>query len=175
MISLFNGFIPLIAIQMQAIQVGDAITLVFTRILDELTFGLVDEDEDAQAAPADRTSWEAKATKQTVALVDRLLEFARDLDPALELKYNKFYVGLSKAGQPFNFVVFRPRKNFINLEVRLPKIEETDAKIEAAGLETLDHAGNSGAYRLRLTEEDIAQHSVLLKELMRAAHERYAR
>ncbi len=55
-ISLFNGTMPLIAIQMQALKVGDNITLVFTKVMDELSRGLVDEDEDAEAAPTDRVS-----------------------------------------------------------------------------------------------------------------------
>jgi hypothetical protein len=37
----------------------------------------------------------------------------------LELKYNKFYVGLAKDGQPHNFVVSRPRKNALMLTIRL--------------------------------------------------------
>lgn len=49
-VSLFNGSIPLIAIQMQALKVGEHTTLVFTTVMDELTRGLVDEDEDAEAA-----------------------------------------------------------------------------------------------------------------------------
>ncbi len=64
-VSLFNGTIPLIAIQMQALKVGENITLVFSTVMDELTRGLVDEDEDA--APTDRAYWEKRATKATVA------------------------------------------------------------------------------------------------------------
>src|SRR6266481_4671538 len=62
-ISLFNGTIPLIAIQMQALRIGENVTLVFTTVMDELTRGLIDEDEDAEAVPADRAYWENKATK----------------------------------------------------------------------------------------------------------------
>ncbi len=171
-ISLFNGTIPLIAIQMQAIQLGDHVTLVFSTVLDELTRGVVDEDEDAEAAPTDRAFWEAKATKGTVALADRLLEMARECDPSLELKYNKFYIGLSKDGQPFNFVTFRPKKRYIHLEVKIPETEEIDAKIENADLETLEYSKRWGYYRLRLAEADIAESSELLKELIRAAYER---
>ena len=40
-ISLFNGTIPMIAIQMQALKVGDHTTLVFTKVMDELSRGLV--------------------------------------------------------------------------------------------------------------------------------------
>ncbi len=70
-ISLFNGLAPFVAIQMQALRIGDAITLVFTKVMDELSRGPI--DEDAEAAPTDRTYWEQKASKGTVALADDLL------------------------------------------------------------------------------------------------------
>ena len=35
-IGLFNGFVPLIAIQLQAVKVDEKIGLIFTRVLDEL-------------------------------------------------------------------------------------------------------------------------------------------
>ena len=99
-VSLFNGTIPLIALQMHAIQVGEFLTLVFTKVLDEMTRGLVDEDEDAESAPTDRIYWETKrGTKETVGMVDRLLNFVRELDASLELKYTKFYIGLAKQGR----------------------------------------------------------------------------
>lgn len=116
-ISLFNGTMPLIAIQMQALKVGDNMTLVFTKVMDELSRGLVDEDEDAEAAPTDRAYWEKRATKATVALADQMLELLRGFDPTLNLKYNKFYIGLEKDGQPYNFVTFRPKKTSLTLSL----------------------------------------------------------
>lgn len=171
-VSLFNGTVPLIAIQMQALQIGENVTLVFSTVMDELNRGLVDEDEDAEAAPTDRSFWESKATKATVALADQLLEIVREFDPSLELKYNKFYIGLSKDGQPFNFVAFRPKKNQINLEVKIPETDETDAKIDASGIETLEYNKRWGLYRLRLTKDDIKKNSETLRELIHAAYER---
>jgi predicted transport protein len=164
-VSLFNGTVPLVAIQMQALQIGENVTLVFSTVMDELSRGLVDEDEDAEAAPTDRSFWESKATKATVALADQLLEIVREFDPSLELKYNKFYIGLSKDGQPFNFVTFRPKKNQIKLEVKIPETDETDAKIDAAGIETLEYNKRWGLYRLRLTKDDIKKNSETLREL----------
>jgi hypothetical protein len=35
-IGLFNGFIPLIALQMSALKFGDQISLVFTKVVDAL-------------------------------------------------------------------------------------------------------------------------------------------
>jgi hypothetical protein len=170
-VALFNGSIPLIALQMQALKVGEHLTLIFTKVMDELSRGLVDEDEDAEAAPTDRAYWEKKGAKVTVQLADELLEIAREIDPSLDLKYNKFYIGLSKDGQPFNFAQFRPRKNSITLEIHLPRSEDIDAKIEESGLEALEYATRWERYRLSLHKEDISKHKALLKELMQAAHQ----
>ena len=86
----FNGTIPLIAIQMQALTIGNNIILVFTKVMDEMTRGIVDEDEDAEAAPADRAYGEERATKATVNLADQLLEIVHEYDPSLEMRYNRF-------------------------------------------------------------------------------------
>ena len=136
-IALFNGMIPLVALQMQALKVGEHVTLVFTKVMDEIA-GARYEDEDAEAAPTDRAYWEKRGTKATVQLADELLGIVREFDASLELKYNKFYIGLSKDGQPFNFAVFRPRKSTINLEIKLPRTDDVDAKIEQTGIETLE-------------------------------------
>jgi len=170
-VSLFNGTIPLIAIQMQALKVPDGMTLVFTTVLDELSRGLVDEDEDADAAPTDRAYWEHRAAKTTVGEADELLEILKDLDPSLELKYNKFYIGLSKDGQSYNFVQFRPRKSQLNLELKLPQSKETDSKIEDAGLDALEYDKRWGRYRLRLAKDDIQEKTDILKDLARLAYE----
>ncbi len=172
-IGLFNGTIPLIALQMQAFQIGeDNITLVFSTIVDELVRGLVDEDEDAEATPTDRNFWESKATKATVALADRLLEIVREFDPDLDLKYNKFYIGLSKDGQPFNIVTFRPKKNQINLEIKISKHDDIDIMIDEAGIETLEYNSKWGIYRLRLTQQDIDKNASVLRHLVEAAYNR---
>jgi predicted transport protein len=171
-ISLFNGTIPLIAIQMQALRIGENHTLVFTTVMDELSRGLVDEDEDAEAAPTDRAYWEKRATKATVALADDLLDTVRQFDPSLELKYNKFYIGLSRDGQPYNFVTFRPKKSHLNLELKLPLTDELDAKIEEGGIETLEYNKRWGTYRLRLAKDQIKSKADLLRELMQLAYER---
>jgi predicted transport protein len=173
-VSLFNGTVPLIAIQMQALRVADSVTVVFTTVMDEFSRGYIDEDEDAESAPTDRAYWEKQASKSTVHLVDQLLTRLKELDPKLELKYNKFYIGLSRDGQPYNFVTFRPKKNRLTFELKLPESEEIDSKIEKAGLETLEYNKRWGSYRLRLTDDDIKSKAEILKELARTAYERRA-
>ena len=65
-ISLFNGSIPFVAIQLGAFRLGDSVCLVFSKVLDEMRLGLVDEDEEVQAV-TDRGYWEARASRQTLA------------------------------------------------------------------------------------------------------------
>ena len=173
-VSLFNGTIPLIAIQMQALKVGDNLTVVFTKVMDELSRGLIDEDEDAKAAPTDRTYWEKRATKATVGLTDQMLEILRSFDRTLNLKYNKFYIGVEKEGQPYNFVTFRPKKNTLNFELKLSQTNHLDSKIDDAGLDTLEYNKKWSLYRLRLTTKDIKTKSEVLKELSKLAYDRRA-
>jgi hypothetical protein len=170
-ISLFNGTVPLIAVQMQALRVDDQMLLVFTTVFNELRRGLVDEDEDAEATPTDRSYWETRASKATVALADDLLLLARECEPALGLKYNKFYIGLSRDGQPFNFVTFRPRKNHLILDLKLPQSDEVTKRIDAAGFETLEYNKQWQLYRLSLTKADAEKKKEDLRELIKLAYE----
>ena len=167
-VGLFNGFIPLVAIQLSALRLGDTVSLVFSKVLDELQLGLVDEDEEVQAV-ADRAFWEAKASPDTIAMVDDLFQELHTLDGDLELKYNKFYIGLAKDGQPNNFISFRPQKVALRLEVRLDRREETQNQLEELGLDVMDYDARWGRYRIRLTSEDIARHREFLIRLMNRA------
>lgn len=169
-VSLFNGALPIIAIQMQAYEVGDHVTLVFTKVLDELQRGLVDEDEDAISAPTDRAYWEKdKGTPKTVALMDRMFALVKDGDPESELKYNKFYVGLIKDGRANNYVAFRPNKAVLLFEPKLPRTDETDTLLEESGLETLGYSARWSIYRIRVTEDDFHKHEQLFRNLIEKA------
>lgn len=168
-IGLFNGTIPLMAIQMSAVQLGGAVSLVFTTVLDQVRFGLVDEDEEVHEA-TDRTYWENRGSKGTVAMADELLEVLRTLNPQLELKYNKFYIGLAKDGQPDNFVIFRPQKNAIRVEPRLRKTEATESAVDAAGLDLMDYDNKWGRYRIRLQRGDVKKHAEVLRQLLEASY-----
>ena len=164
-IGLFNGFIPLVAIQLRAIRLGDTVSLVFTKVMDETRLGLVDEDEEVRA-PADRPYWEKRGTKQTLAMADEVFGWLRGLDPDLELKYNKFYICLAKDGRSNTYVVFRPQKVGLLLEVRLERSDETQAQLDATGLDLMDYDSRWGHYRIRLSKADLAKHKDLLISLM---------
>ena len=78
-VSLFNGFIPLIAIQLNAFKVGNDIALAFTKVLDEMPLGLVGDDEEVQEV-TDRNYWLSRGTKTTVAMADEMLEIVNSIN-----------------------------------------------------------------------------------------------
>lgn len=167
-ISLFNGMIPLVAIQMRALKTGNSVGLVFTTVVDQMPLGLVGEDEEVQET-TDRAYWEQRGSKKTVAIADELLELARIHDKALELKYNKFYIGLAKAGQPSNFVIFRPKKGFLRFEPRLKSTEETQEFLSSAALDVMDYDSRWGRYRIRLQPGDVEKSKKVLAEVVARA------
>jgi len=169
-IGLFNGVIPLMAIQMSALRQGDEVGLVFTTVVDQFSLGLVDEDEEVQET-TDRAYWENRGSRQTVAMADQLLEIAKQCDASLELKYNKFYIGLAKHGRPSNFVVFRPKKRFIRFELRLKSSPELQERLENAGLDVMDYDTRSGRYRIRLQPGEIEKNKEVLTEVIKEAYE----
>jgi hypothetical protein len=169
-IGLFNGFIPLIALQMSALKFGDQISLVFTKVFDALSLGMPDEDEEVQAV-TDRNYWETvRGTKDTVALADNMLDLIQTFAPDIDLKYNKFYIGLAKDGQPNNFALFRARKNSFISNIRLASSPDIDQQLEKAGIEVMDYDKKWSRYRLRLSKNDIKKNSDLLLRLLKLSY-----
>jgi hypothetical protein len=149
-IQLFNGTIPLIAMKMTAYKIGDDYALTFVKVLDEMTLGLVDEDEPV-AEPTDRAFWETKrGTKKTLQVTDSLLTLVKEVEPRAALKYNKHYIGIEVDGAARNFVSFMPRKAHVIMTIKLPKTGETDEILEESGLETLTYETQWRQYRLRI-------------------------
>jgi hypothetical protein len=168
-IRLFNSTVPIMAIQMAAFEVGDAMTLTFTPVLD-----VVQRDPDEEeVAPetVDRSYWENRASQRTVAEADKVLALVKSFDMKLELRYNKHYVGFARDGLAYNFAVLRPRKSATNLDIRLPHSQERVEQLEHAGLEVLDYDSRWGAYRVRLAAGDVDKHAEILATFLKEAFE----
>lgn len=169
-IALFNGAIPLVAVQMQAISVGDSMTLVFTTVLDRTVLAVEEGDEAEE--PRTRDYWEQKSTKDVLALIDRILDLILAVDPAVTLKYNKNYIGLARSGIASNFVTFRPKKHWVNFQAKIPRSDDLNQRLADAGIEQLAYSRGRG-YRMSVTEADFDEHSDLLGELIVLARDSY--
>ncbi|WP_198019213.1 hypothetical protein [Mesorhizobium sp. LNHC229A00] len=174
-LALFNGTVPLIAIKMQAVKVGTDILLLFTTVLNELKRGLIDEDEDAAAAPADRAYWEnEQGSRETVAMADDILKICHQFQPDLQLKYNKFYIGIAENDRVNNFIYMKPRKKgSLILGIRLPLSTDVETLIKDNDLDAMgyDPGDCGGTYRIRLTKGDIETKEELLRVLLDWAHD----
>lgn len=174
-IQLLNGTIPLIALKMTAYRVSDEYALTFVKVLDEMSIGLVGEDEPV-AEPTDRTYWETKrASKKTLQETDKLLTLVQQVEPRADLKYNKHYIGLEVDGAARNFVSFEPKRNHVIMKIKLPKTNETDEHIEEAGLETLTYETPWRQYRIRLQTGLNEKQREALRSLVEQASEMYGK
>lgn len=169
-ISLFNGFIPIVAIQMTALRVADdRVALVFTRVLDHAVLAV---DEEDGVGPTDRGYWEKRSTPPIMELVDRFHAMIEEHDKGVELNYTKYYIGLAKNGLATNYVSMIPQKAKTNVRFKIPRSDEITSKIHKSGIGTLPY-DSYGNYRVTLSHEtDIDDHSQLLTDLITIAKPR---
>ena len=167
-VGLFNGFIPLIAIQLRAIQVGDVMTLSATTVLDRSTMVDFEEEDRSVSEPTDRTFWEKRGSPATLKMADEILSVIQRVtgDEDLRLKYNKHYIGLARDGIADNFVSFHPRKQHLQVEFKIPRSDELTARVEDSGLETLSYDKNFRRFRLKISAGDIVKHQEMFIELI---------
>lgn len=170
-IQLFNGAIPLIALKMTAYKVGEQTALTFVKVLDEMAYGLVGDDEPV-SEPTDREDWESKASTKTLLATDELLKIVKQIESHAALRYNKHYIGLEVGGAAKNFVTFRPRKAHIIMEFKLPVQDDaTKAMLEEAGIGILAYDTQFGNYRVRLDPAVNEKQRDVLLGLIRQAWE----
>ena len=157
---------------MNAYKFGDEIGLVFTKVLDEMPLGLVEEDEEVKEV-TNREYWLKRGTQATVKMADEMLEIINSFKSGYELKYNKFYIGLAINGQPNNFAIFKPQKNNLRFELRLPKSDEIDQLIQNNELDETGYDKSWGAYKLRLIKGEIGKKKEILQTLLEEAERNF--
>ncbi len=169
-IGLFNSAIPIIALQMNAIQVGDNIALNFVKVLDEVVLGEDDEDDDPGQA-TDRKYWEEKASKDTVELADECLGIIREIKGDFDLAFKKQYIGIAEDGRPNNFVVFKPKRQVFRIEARVSDRNKWQERLEDAGFVVLEGISVHRRFIFTATRQEITVQRALLKELFEECHQ----
>jgi len=169
-IALFNGMIPIIAIQMKACKVGDGISLIFSTVVDALVLGTEEEDE---GETVDRKYWELKSSKESLEIADQLHELTKDFAPKFTLKYNKHYIGVASQGVSQNFVSYIPRRSAVILHLKHPEDDEIQKQLDASDLDILSYDRQWKQYRIRVKKGDIKDNSENFKWLMKKAYDAY--
>ncbi|MBQ6933969.1 MAG: hypothetical protein IJN37_06230 [Clostridia bacterium] len=167
-ISLFNGSIPLIALQLSAYKQGDDISLAFTKVLDRISLA---SDEDEQFEVTDRKYWENKSTTKILKEIDLIFSSVKDYTVGYELKYNKFYIGMAKDGVSKNFVMFRPKKNYLYIVCKGNESDTLKSKFDDAKLD-LSYSSRFKEYSLRLNDySEYKQNKELIDSLIKSSME----
>ena len=166
-ISLFNGSIPLIALQMSAYKQGDEISLAFTKVLDRINWA---SEEDDQYEITDRKFWETKSSPKLLGEVDKIFESMKnDFISGYELKYNKRYIGMAKDGSAKNFLRFKLRKNWLYIIYKGNEDTESLKKAEELGLD-LTYKGAWKEYYLKLENyNEYQKHKEFIDELIKGS------
>ncbi|HZV68981.1 MAG TPA: hypothetical protein VFG10_05530 [Saprospiraceae bacterium] len=166
-LGLFNGYIPIIAIQLNALVVNDNVVLNFTKILDELTLG--GDDDDEIVVKKDRAYWDNKANKDGIKIVDECFEILKEIDPELNIGYTQNYIGVIKKNRPLNFAIFLPKQKFVRIEIKLDDIEGWKTKLEENDFEVVS-IGKRGRIKFRVVKNDIARKKEFFKEMFEASY-----
>lgn len=147
-IRLFNGFIPIVAIRVSAIDLGDdQVTLIFTRVLDhQIPEDDDDEDDRPSSVRGTRESWEERTPPEIIALMDKLVVGLQEHFPSARLDYKKRNISFRSADHKIWPMSCSPQqaalKVFVGSIGGLAQKEEYESMMRDVGL--------SFAYRQRM-------------------------
>ena len=72
-----------------------------------------------------------KATNRTISLAEEILDLIKhNVVENVELKYNKYYIGLSINGKTINFASFQPQKNSLKFEFKISQSDDLEKALE---------------------------------------------
>ena len=166
-LQIINGVVPIVVLQVSAMQVGSQVVLSFTRLLDELALGTELEDDPGTR---NRSWWQARSSGAALKLLDECLSLVRELDPALKPSYLKQYIGVSRNNHPNNFVTFRPLRHGLRVEVRAGNLRWFEERFQGGHLDCLSIDRRWRGLRFVLNPGEVAENEKLLKSLLRAAY-----
>lgn len=167
-LGLFAGNIPLIAIQLNALKVGSQIVLDFVRVLDRISLR---KDDPPPPPVTDRAYWQGRVPTKMIEIVDECLQIINErATTALQLNYNKYYIGLQDNTRSRNFIHFKPKNQFTHILAEVADKQPWVDRLDEAGL-----AANPASHHVRVTvsPKDMTKHRDLLAELLHRAVEEY--
>lgn len=162
-LSLLAGTVPLVAIQINALQVGQSLVLDFVRVLDQRLLRR-DDVAETKLQTVDRSYWVQKSASAVIQVADDLLGIINEkAEPKQQLNFNKYYIGLTDGTRSRNFIYFRPRKKFLRVVIPSGWNEARAARFEEAGLEAEQ---NDDKLVFNLTVADLKKHRDLVASVV---------
>ena len=170
-ISLMNRSIPIIAIQLNALNVDNSIVLNFTKVLD--IYEPPEDEEDLSSETVDRNFWEKKSNSSSISVMDDLVTIIKELPGETRVTYNKHHVAVGTTRK--NYIWFHPRKkeNYVHLDFKVGKenVDRIKEIFESVAISfTLQ---KEDKFVLVIQKADVKQHSQKIGEVFRIAKDTF--
>ena len=160
-ISLFNGAIPLIALQMSATKHGNDINLDFVRVIDRIILGSDEEDTEN----ASREYW-AKKTER-LNIIDNILEIVQECNSSYSLFYKKSRISINEGGAFFNKFVFYPRQRILKFIIKCDKNDKFAELLDKTELD-YEYSEKKHSYRIKiLSDADYKNNEQTFREIIK--------
>ena len=148
-ISLFNGVVPMIALQMKCVEIDNKVTVVFSKILDLMVLG---KDEPPGDQPKyDRDYWIKRGGEDVLTLVDNLLSAGNKIPETsgkAELEYGKGQIRFECSGNTLAYCF--PYKKYVRVAVKLSRSTDMDKLLSESELDMMEYNTRLGRYRVRM-------------------------
>ncbi|MCL4199471.1 MAG: hypothetical protein KJZ69_18410 [Phycisphaerales bacterium] len=163
---LLAGSIPLIAIQLDAIQVNEHILLNFVQVLDQTALRIDDTDgDDGGGGQVDRAHWEKKVGAPLMKVCDGVLQMINaGAKHRQEFNYLRGYMGLQSNGVVRNFIFISPKrtKKFVHIHFRNSNSETWVQRFDEANIEV--RSKQPGRMRVTVSPTEFQKHEELLRQ-----------
>lgn len=153
-IRLLNRGVPLIAVQLNALMVDDAIVLHFTKVLDIYQESEVEDEEGG--GQVDRRYWDKRSSSGSLAALDRIVALIQSEIAQPRVTYNKNHIAMGTSG--FNFCWFHPPKEaghcHLRVRARAESREEIIKKFSETGLYVRPFQSELITFKLAVADVD---------------------
>jgi hypothetical protein len=165
--SLLAGSIPLIAIQLDALQVEQHLVLNFVHVLDQTALRIDDTDDDSGGGEVVRAYWNEKAGPELMGICDEVLAMINGAaDNKQEFNFLRGYIGLRSNGVVRNFIYLSPKpsRKFVHLTFSNSNAADWKEQFEEAGVPVASK--RKGRLRISVTLGDFGQHKDLIRKVV---------
>jgi hypothetical protein len=164
-IQLFSGSVPIIAIQVNCLKVGDSLALNFLKVLDGRGALRTDDRDEAKGKATNREEWLKYIGQGILSIADDCLATINSVARRKRtLTYLQTFVGLKDGLKPNNFVHFYPRKSGIKILVRISPVEPWAKRLEGSNL---DFTQDADQLIIDVTPQTFAENRNLIDEILR--------
>jgi hypothetical protein len=165
-IGLFNRAIPIIAIQLNALQIDDKVVLTFTKVLDVYE----SPDEGIEDERADRKYWEGRSSAQSMKIFDQCVSLLGLESKRIQVNYRTSRITLEgSAGQIFAW--FYPRRVepqcLFQLRTGEDNLQSVKSKLEGVGIDVVEYKRDR--LRVIIRPDEMKQYEDVVRECLIAS------